>query len=45
METAATHGGMKTEKRFADLMDILRVLPSNIVADIIYLLVVRVIRD
>jgi surface protein len=45
METTTTHGGMKRRKRFADPMDILRALPSNIGADIIYPLAVCVIKD
>jgi hypothetical protein len=45
METTATHGGMKRRKRIDDPMDILRALPSNIVADIVYPLAVHVIKD
>jgi surface protein len=45
METATTYGEMKRSKQFADPMDILRALPSNIVADIVYPLAVRIIED
>jgi surface protein len=45
METTTTHGKIKRRKRFADPIDILRALPSNIVADIMYPLAIRVIKD
>jgi hypothetical protein len=45
METTTTHGGMKSRKQFSDPMGILMVLPSNIVTDIIYPLIVCVIKD
>jgi surface protein len=44
MEAAVLHESYRG-KRFADPMDILRALPSNIVADIIYPLAVRIIQD
>jgi surface protein len=45
METTNTHRETKRRKRFADPMDILRALPSNIISDIIYPLAVRVVKD
>jgi surface protein len=44
METSILHKAYRG-KRFDDLMDMLRALPSNIVSDIIYPLAVRVIKD
>jgi surface protein len=43
--TTTVYGGMKRRERFADPMDVLRALPSIIVADIIYPLAVRIIKD